>query len=95
MCSKKISDTDRKGIHSVFWNLTDNEKNTFYSKFVKKSAVKRRRLKGSERKQNTFLYYLETGDEMLQVCRIFFLNTLCIDIKMVYYYFKHLHEKTT
>lgn len=94
MCTQHFSDSDRNEIFSKFWNLSDEEKNSFYCQFVKKKNVERKRIKGSERKKNTFQYSLYSSDDIIHsVCRIFFLNTLCINEKRIYYYFKHLHNE--
>lgn len=93
-CSQKFSETDRTEIFKKFWALTDKEKQTFYCKFVKKEAPKRRRVK-SYKKKNTFSYSLACNEEIHKVCKLFFLNTLSISAKRIYYCFQNLADKST
>lgn len=93
-CSQKFSETDRTEIVKKFWALTDKEKQTFYCKFVKKEAPKRRRVK-SYKKKNTFSYSLACNEEIHKVCKLFFLNTLSISAKRIYYCFQNLADKSS
>lgn len=95
LCTKNFGEDTRQAIFKSFWSLNDNEKNSFYAKFVVKKDVKRRRIDNSVKKKNTFLYYLEKDSTIHQVCKIFFLNTLSISDKRIYYHFKHLRDEVT
>lgn len=94
MCTKNFSEDDRSNIFKIFWNMDDNKKNEFYSKFVKRKEIARRRVKDSAKKKNSFFYYFEKNNNYQQVCKTFFLNTLDISDKRIYYHFKHLYDST-
>lgn len=92
-CAKTFSYNDRTNIFQSFWSLTDNEKTSFYLKHVKQEPVKRYRSKSVIKlKQYTFKYYFEKNNTLHRVCRIFFLSTLNISQKRIYYCFEHLKD---
>lgn len=94
LCTKNFTNDDRNEIFSGFWSLSDKEKDLFYCKFIKRTEVKRKRIQDSTKKKHTFEYYLQAANLRIhRVCKIFFLNTLSIDEKRVYYYFTHLHDQ--
>lgn len=90
LCSKIFSTEQRKTIFDDFWSLSDDEKGKFYVKFVKRVPVKRRRSNTTEKKSHSFQFFLEVGDKIQRVCRTFFVNTLGIDQKRIYYCFSNL-----
>lgn len=94
LCTKNFTKDDRTEIFSGFWRLSDKEKDLFYCKFIKRTIVKRKRIPDSTKKKYTFEYYLQAADLRIhRVWKIFFLNTLSIDEKRVYYYSANLHDQ--
>lgn len=91
LCSKYFSENNRLSIFNSFWSLSDEGKNQFYLKFVKRELIKRSRT-SSEIKKFSFKFYFEVDGEIRRVCREFFLNTLSIDKKRVYYCFNKLRD---
>lgn len=89
LCTKFFNENDRSNIFNDFWSLSDNDKNQFYLKFVKQIPVKRHRT-SSQTKLFTYHYYFNLNEEIRRVCRTFFVNTLAIDQKRVYYSFNNL-----
>lgn len=77
-------------IFKSFWELKDiNRQRDYISKYVQcnKKARNRQRTQNQEqdeqddnnsRRNFTFIYYLQTEISKIQVCKTFFLNTLCI-----------------
>lgn len=94
-CTQNFSETDRANIFQKFWALTDKDKQTFYCKFVKKEALKRKRVKESDKKKNTFSYSLGSNENIHRVCKLFFLNTLGISAKRIYYCFQNMVDKSS
>lgn len=92
MCSKLFMENDRRLLFKEFWQLSDDQKNEFYVKFVKRNVVKRSRKPESTQKKLSFQYYFQNNKEIHRVCRTFFVNTLGIDQKRIYYCFKNLCE---
>ncbi|XP_046812324.1 uncharacterized protein LOC124421344 isoform X1 [Lucilia cuprina] len=71
-CAYIFSKEDRMNLHQSFWNMSDDEKNNFYIKFVARHPVVRRRTLKSAKKEFSFLYYLEKDKITYRVCRTFF-----------------------
>lgn len=103
-CSERIELEERQRIYQHYWSLKSAEKYAYISQMVEPKQIKRRRVpldQESRRKftYNYFFHVTEPGSNelplRLQVCKIFFMNTLDIREKKVYYYFKHLHDNTT
>ena len=90
-CGDKISDNERKNIHQSFWNLQNiTEKRLFISKMVKlipsARSRKRKDTKTGKRRMRglTQKYFLQkAGNELVEVCQVFFFNTLDISKQMV------------
>lgn len=55
LCTKNFGEDTRQAIFKSFWSLNDNEKNSFYAKFVVKKDVKRRRIDNSIKKKYFFV----------------------------------------
>lgn len=98
-CSKLFSKIQREDIHQKFWDLSDDDKNIFYTEFVIRRNSKRRNSKtknvesSMQKKKNFFDYYLKRQDLKTQVCKAFFLNTLGISERRIYYYFNNIHSE--
>ncbi|CAH2006139.1 unnamed protein product [Acanthoscelides obtectus] len=78
----KFKEETRKNIFKKFWN----EMNWAQRKVVISSNVfKGKKARGEEtsRRQSTYTYFLNNGEEQLQVCRKMFVNTLDIGYKTI------------
>lgn len=95
-CTKNISEEKRQRIFSYFWSLSPKEKKVFYGNFIKKTEIKRRRKKSIEltqtKKKSSFNYFFIVNEITLQVCKKYFLNTLAISERVVYYFFEHNYQ---
>lgn len=91
-CTTNFSLEERKNINASFWMLKDDEKPRFYCKFVKQDSVKRRRNSESTTKKNSYKFYLKSELSTHRVYKKFFLNTLSINEKRIYYYFRHCND---
>lgn len=90
-CVNIFSDEERNNIFQSFWSLSDDDKNSFYNTFFTRHYAKhRKKNSASYIKKFSYRYYLEKNQTLYRVCRTFFLNTLNIDQKRIYYNFKHL-----
>lgn len=94
-CTKNFSETERINIFNDFWKISDEEKSKFYFKFVKRNIIKRRRVEYSNNKKFSYQFYLESNNKILRVCRKFFLNTLDITKRRIYYCFETLVNSKT
>lgn len=96
LCTLFFTETARQRIVSEFWELSDEDKGKFYSKFVKRQGVKSRRVKQDvDKKQFSYTYFLQLDESIHQVRRMFFVNTLSIDQKRIYYNFSNLTQPNT
>ncbi|XP_036332415.1 uncharacterized protein LOC118743759 [Rhagoletis pomonella] len=90
-CNSNFTGNDRTELLHKFWNLNNEEKKSFLFSFVKPSDVKRRRKSAENtftlRKKRSFYYYFRNNDTTLQVCKKFFLSTLDISERRIYYLF--------
>lgn len=93
-CTEKISEEQRNIIFKAFWELKDiNRQRDYISKYVhcnKKARNRKRNNEETDENENnisrrtfTFLYYLPNETSNVQVCKIFFLNTLSISSQTV------------
>lgn len=89
-CSLNFDGNERVRVFKYFWSLTTAEKNDFYTKFIIRINVKRKRktTKDATKRTATFCYYFPFADKRLQVCHLFFRNTLGISSRMIYRTFK-------
>uniref|UniRef100_A0A6P7H2V9 Uncharacterized protein LOC114345428 n=1 Tax=Diabrotica virgifera virgifera TaxID=50390 RepID=A0A6P7H2V9_DIAVI len=78
-CKLKISIEDQTCIHKRFWQLEDQEKSHFYSKFVQKTEKNRSRPRVFPQPQSkdaykkyTLKYFFELNNNRVQVCKTFF-----------------------
>lgn len=90
-CSLNFNSKERIRIHKSYWSLSIEEKKAFMLKYIKRIHVKRpTTINKQSRRSNTFCYYFTLRDKKLQVCKIFYLNTLGISSKVVYNLFKKI-----
>lgn len=84
-CSS-ISQVDRERMFNYFWKeMSWDQRKVYISTSVEKLPVKRKTTTANpdSRRQGTFVYYLNTNNERIQVCRTMFLNTFQLGYKMV------------
>ncbi|XP_047125175.1 uncharacterized protein LOC124807374 [Hydra vulgaris] len=89
-CAQNISDEERTRIFADFWSMDDMQKRHFYSRTTERLQKKRHRtINENSRKAYSFYYSFFVGDWQTRVCKEFYLTTLNISSRRVYYY----HEK--
>ncbi|GFO11068.1 DNA repair protein rhp54 [Plakobranchus ocellatus] len=82
-CTATFSDIERKDMFDRFWALGNKkDQNCFIASTVEKCAIKRATCDKRINRQCSFKYFFWKGDSKIQVCRLFFLNTL--DLKKDY-----------
>lgn len=77
-CSQ-ITEQQREVIFKYFWDLSWGEKKVFVDSTVKSDFIKRardRKVPEQSRRNQTFKYYLKTGDQEIRVCKTMYLNTV-------------------
>lgn len=90
-CSLNFNNDERVQLHKYYWSLNNNEKKSFHFKYINKIHVKRKRsMEENSRRSNTFCYYFPLNNKSLQVCKIFYLKTLCISCRVIYNLFKKI-----
>ncbi|CAG9764937.1 unnamed protein product [Ceutorhynchus assimilis] len=79
---QQFTEETRQQIFSKFWNETDWGQRKV---FVSSNVIKQNTARGREasRRQGTYLYYLNSGDKRLQVCRQMFIKTLGLGYKTI------------
>jgi hypothetical protein len=82
-CSNFISNDLRAQIHKKFYELSQNEKYHFISNTTER-RLKKQKLSISDRKNFSFLYFLQNENVLLRVCKPFYLGTLNISQKVIY-----------
>lgn len=72
-CSK-FSEASREFVFKKFWRELDWPQRKI---FVASNVIKGNTARGKEesRRQGTYTYFLNSGEERLQVCRLMFINT--------------------
>lgn len=89
-CSAQIPMKLREDLLASYYNLSQNEKHLYLVQVTKRISKKRLTKKGDDdnelfsRRQYSFMYYFPVKDEMIRVCKKFFLGTLGISQKPVY-----------
>lgn len=76
-----FSEDDRKAIFETFWKMTWGQKKVYIDGLVQTSSTKRprdRKNAAVSRRTLTLIYHLRKGDMLIRVCKVMFLNTLCI-----------------
>lgn len=80
-CFEKFTNSQRKNIHSIYWNLNSKEQRIWVSGKIDEISAKRR-LVGSERRDISRIYYLPScseenvSEKNVKVCMEFFNTTL-------------------
>ncbi|XP_065650615.1 uncharacterized protein LOC136078746 [Hydra vulgaris] len=83
-CKIKISVTDEETLHKQHWILNDQEKRLFYSQTTIVENKKRCHLAENPKlKKKSYSYYFIVSDELIRVCKEFYLCTLDIDEKRI------------
>lgn len=84
-CSAHISTSERELIFKNYYELNRDGKHNFIAKTTVRNKKKRATTaKDDSRRVFSFTYYFEVGSDRVQVCKTFFLGTLCISQKPVY-----------
>ena len=95
-CRLNFNSEERLRLHKYFWSLNNVQKNEYISQFVERISTKRTSIKNrTSRRLYTYVYYFEINGRRLQVCKIFFTNTLDFTDEKIYWYFNHLHNEET
>lgn len=94
-CGLNFNADERLQIFSNFWSLKNDEKKKFYIDFIEQIKPKRRytEQKNNSRRSCSFIYYLLLRNVKLQVCKVFFLNTLGISSAPIYRLFNRIAQK--
>lgn len=87
-CSEKINENERKEIFSSYWEATKtwDVKRQFIISHVKSKPINRERPKDHSRhgqRMQTILYYFDVNGSRIEVCKVFFLNTLGVSETVV------------
>lgn len=87
-CLRRISYDTAKQIHEEFWRMSNYDKNNFYDNTTERTDNKYRPNKRGKQEKYTFLFFFYINNHRMQVCREFYLNTLCISFARVVYFYK-------
>ncbi|XP_065643183.1 uncharacterized protein LOC136074884 [Hydra vulgaris] len=94
-CRQHISDEERAHIFSDFWSMDDTQKKHFYSRTTERLQKKRHRtINENSRKTYSFYYSFFVGDLQTRVCKEFYLTTLNISSRRVYYHHENKNDAT-
>lgn len=80
-CFEKISEDVRKNIFQHFWGESFGwqQRRKYILDRVKKTPKARTRVRsGGKERKHTYIYHLQVNGELIRVCKVMFLNTLCI-----------------
>lgn len=81
----KIGTDKRQAIFNHYWSLSTERRRDWLVENAKKMTIRRKRIKDDQsRRQHTFEYFINEGEEKRKVCLRFLLSTL--DIKQKYLY---------
>lgn len=83
-CREKNNFELRSKIKQSYYSLDQNGKYAFLLNTTNRILVKRKRSSETSYRSFSFEYYFEVGNEKIRVCKVFFLNTLCISQKPIY-----------
>lgn len=95
-CFEKLSEENRQQIFKSYWceQSTSHVKRQFIISSVHRQPIERDRkkiLNSGKGKEHTLSYYFNAdGTNRMKVCKVMFLNTLCISNKVVINAFKNL-----
>lgn len=82
-----MTDVEREAVHSGFWCLnSSNERANYIISHTAKQTKRRKVIAPQLQRGENIKYFLPRSDgAKLEVCKVFFLRTLCISDKMVSY----------
>lgn len=84
-CFEKFTQDQRMNIFNQYWKLGDHEEQWQYIlRYVKASTIKKMTLSRSRNRTQTLSYTLPINDDLVQVCKVFFLNTLSIGESLIF-----------
>jgi len=85
-CAEKISESVRQQIHTDFWQQSDDGKAYFYAQTVTRHLKRKQRKKGVvSRRYHSYAYSLYKGEELVRVCKVFYLTTLNVSQRRIEY----------
>lgn len=95
-CTTNFNESDRKEIFAHFWSLTYQEKDQYFFNHIGEIQPKRRctEKKDDSRRTCSFIYYFDLQGVKLQVCKTFFINTLCVSSTRPYQLFRKQRNVT-
>ena len=83
-CSEKFNNEKRQDIFNIYWGYQDKvAQQLFLSRHVVPGPSKRKR-RSSDKKDTMMQYFFYSDQEKVQVCRVFFLQTLDLKKDVVY-----------
>lgn len=86
-CSSKITEEHSRKLFDSFWKLGDySQQNVYLRGTVQSFNVQRKRSRNGSgyEKSTSFKYFLQVENQSMQVCKLFFLNTLQISDGRLY-----------
>jgi len=86
-CAENISESVRQQIHTDFWQQSDDGKACFYAQTVKRYTKRRPQNKCADvsRRHYSYAYRLCRGEELVRVCKVFYLTTLNVSQRRIEY----------
>nr|CAH7727164.1 unnamed protein product [Callosobruchus chinensis] len=89
-CSKKISEETRRRICTVFWNCDFKRQKDFILNYVESTPPVRRRIRNENGtvRRDAKKYFLEDQSIKYRVCKLFFLKSMHLHIKVMEEYSK-------
>lgn len=92
-CLNLFTPNDRMKLHQSFWNKADDEKTSFTLNLF--LGIPLNVADQIQPQKTRFFVFLRKDQFVYRVCRTFFLNTLSIDQKRIYYYFGYINDANT
>lgn len=93
-CGENISQNQRQAIFDSYYKLSDHERQwDFILIHTKSETIKKMTIDRKNSRTQTVKYYFMVNNTKIQVCRKFFLNTLCISNQVIYMALEKLQSK--
>ena len=84
-CFTKFSESQRENIFSDYWASGEKrDQKHFVLSHIEKAPVKRQTLQAKTKRSGSFKYFFYSENSRVQVCRLFFLNTVSIKQDFIY-----------
>lgn len=94
-CSLNFNDNAREELYKNYWQMSSDERNIFYGKYIERIGTKRPRAGEGSRRSFSYIYHFPLREKRLQVCKKFFINTLGVSEFSIYFFYNKLDEKLT